>query len=126
MDPCSPNLLGYSLVLVVQTLAVLFCSIILHVLISTTEVRQRHCTYTVRVSAVRLQDSGRQYKTFKGLEADLEPPEYKGKPGRTIHLWLGNIPLTSLSAHRNPDGSYSGTMALKSGGAPQHSATAPF
>ena len=66
--------------------------------------------------AVKAEDSGRQYKTFKNLEADLEPPEFKHKPGRTIHLWLGNSALTSVSAHRNPDGSYSGTLALKNGG----------
>lgn len=62
------------------------------------------------------QDSGRQYKTFRGLEADLEPKEYEGKPGRSLHLFLGNNSLTSLSAHRNTDGTYSGTLGLRSGG----------
>lgn len=68
--------------------------------------------------AVTAQDSGRQYKTFRGLQApDLEPAEYRDTPGRTIHLWLGSSTLTSVSCHRNPDGSYSGTLALKTGGA---------
>ena len=61
-------------------------------------------------------DSGRQYKTFRGLSADLEPKEYEGKPGRSLHLFLGNNSLTSLSAHRNADGTYSGTLGLRSGG----------
>ena len=67
--------------------------------------------------AVTSQDSGRQYKTFRGLAAELEPPEYEGKPGRSLHLFLGNNSLTSLSAHRNDDGTYSGTLGLRSGGA---------
>lgn len=62
------------------------------------------------------QDSGRQYKTFRGLQADLEPPEYQGRPGRSLHLFLGSNSLTSLSAHKNADGNYSGTLGLKRGG----------
>ena len=70
----------------------------------------------VLLHAVTSQDSGRQYKTFRGLQADLEPPEYQGRPGRSLHLFLGSNSLTSLSAHRNADGSYSGTLGLKRGG----------
>ena len=32
----------------------------------------------------------------------------------------GNNTLSSVSAHRNVDGTYSGTMALRNGGAPAH------
>ena len=72
------------------------------------------------VDAVKTEDSGRQYKTFRGLQApDLEPPQYRDQAGRTIHLWLGSSTLTSVSCHRNPDGSYSGTLALRTGGAPR-------
>lgn len=67
--------------------------------------------------ADKVQDSGRQYKTFKGVRApDLEPPQYANRDGRTIHLWLGDKTLTSVSCHRNPDMTYSGTMSLKTGG----------
>ena len=66
--------------------------------------------------AVTSQDSGRQYKTFRGLQADLEPPEYQGRPGRSLHLFLGSNSLISLSAHKNADGNYSGTLGLKRGG----------
>ncbi|KAK9812176.1 hypothetical protein WJX73_002086 [Symbiochloris irregularis] len=64
----------------------------------------------------KVQDSGRQYKTFRDVRApDLEPPQYATRDGRTIHLWLGNNTLTSVSCHRNPDKTYSGTVSLKTG-----------
>ncbi|KAK9819578.1 hypothetical protein WJX81_004976 [Elliptochloris bilobata] len=63
------------------------------------------------------EDSGREYKTWKCLPAPpgLEPEQFRGKPGRTLHLFLGNNTLSSVSAHRNVDGTYSGTMALRNG-----------
>ncbi len=66
--------------------------------------------------AVKIEDSGREYKTYRGLRADLEPPELKNRPGRSIHLFLGSNNWTSLSGHLNPDGSYAGTLAMKNGG----------
>lgn len=66
--------------------------------------------------AVRIEDSGREYKTYRGLQADLEPPQLKDKPGRSIHLFLGRNSWTSLSGHSNPDGTYAGTLAMKNGG----------
>ena len=69
------------------------------------------------MAAASVEDSGREFKTFRGLEADIEPPEFAGRRGRSIHLFLGNNSLTSLSCRRDPkDGTYSGTLALKSGG----------
>lgn len=69
------------------------------------------------VAAVKIQDSGREYKTYRGLRADLEPPELKDRPGRSIHIFLGQNSWTSLSGHLNPDGTYAGTLAMKNGGA---------
>lgn len=66
--------------------------------------------------AVKIEDSGRGYKTYRGLRADLEPPELKTRPGRSIHLFLGSNNWTSLSGHLNPDGTYAGTLAMKNGG----------
>ena len=64
-----------------------------------------------------VEDSGREFKTFRGLKSDvLEPKEWADKQGRSIHLFLGNNSLTSISCRRNLDGSYSGTFALKNGG----------
>lgn len=68
-------------------------------------------------AAVRIEDSGREYKTYRGLRADLEPPELRDRPGRSIHLFLGQNDWTSLSGHLNPDGTYAGTLAMKNGGA---------
>ena len=140
--------------------------------------------------AVSEEDSGREYKTWKCLPAPpgLEPEQFRGKPGRTLHLFLvrhgafcwstpkllvpsllyvhmqlycnkiqrydcafvegveahdtvswglcllsmqcghntrgtclqGNNTLSSVSAHRNVDSTYSGTMALRNGGAPAY------
>lgn len=53
---------------------------------------------------------------YRGLRADLEPPELKDRPGRSIHLFLGSSNWTSLSGHLNPDGTYAGTLAMKNGG----------
>ncbi len=66
--------------------------------------------------AVKIEDSGREYKTYRGLRADLEPPELKNRPGRSIHLFLGSNNWTPLSGHLNPDGTYAGTLAMKNGG----------
>ncbi len=68
------------------------------------------------LTAVKMEDSGREYKTYRGLRADLEPPEMKDRPGRSIHLFLGRNSWTSLSGHLNPDGTYAGTLAMKNGG----------
>ena len=68
-------------------------------------------------AAVKIEDSGREYKTYRGLRADLEPPELRDRPGRSIHLFLGQNNWTSLSGHLNPDGTYAGTLAMKNGGA---------
>ncbi|DBA72080.1 TPA: hypothetical protein ACH3X2_010809 [Trebouxia sp. C0005] len=65
--------------------------------------------------SVKIEDSGREYKTYRGLRADLEPDELKHRPGRSIHLFLGSNHWTSLSGHLNPDGSYAGTLAMKNG-----------
>ena len=65
---------------------------------------------------MKIEDSGREYKTYRGLRADLEPPELKNRPGRSIHLFLGSNNWTSLSGHLNPDGTYAGTLAMKNGG----------
>ncbi|KAL3138807.1 hypothetical protein ABBQ32_005648 [Trebouxia sp. C0010 RCD-2024] len=64
---------------------------------------------------VKIEDSGREYKTYKGLKADLEPPELRDRPGRSIHIFLGQNSWTSLSGHLNPDGTYAGTLAMKNG-----------
>ena len=41
-------------------------------------------------TAVSEEDSGREYKTWKCLSAPpgLEPEQFAGKPGRTLHLFL--------------------------------------
>ncbi|KAF8072714.1 kmo [Scenedesmus sp. PABB004] len=44
---------------------------------------------------VAVTDSGREYKTYRGLRGNIEP---------------------DVTAHSNPDGTYSGTMSLKTGG----------
>ncbi len=72
--------------------------------------------------AVKIEDSGREYKTYRGLRADLEPPELKNRPGRSIHLFLGSNNWTSLSGHLNPDDTYAGTLAMKNGGQHLHGA----
>ncbi|KAL3130784.1 hypothetical protein ABBQ38_000126 [Trebouxia sp. C0009 RCD-2024] len=64
---------------------------------------------------VKVEDSGREYKTYRGLRADLEPPELRDRPGRSIHIFLGQNSWTSLSGHLNPDGTYAGTLAMKNG-----------
>ena len=40
--------------------------------------------------AVSEEDSGREYKTWKTLPAPpgLEPEQFRGKKGRTLHLFL--------------------------------------
>lgn len=73
--------------------------------------------HALAVAAVKVEDSGREYKTYRGLRADLEPPELRDRPGRSIHIFLGQNSWTSLSGHLNPDGTYAGTLAMKNGGA---------
>jgi len=65
---------------------------------------------------VVVTDSGREYKTYRGLTGNIEPPEFQGSPGATLHLWTSNDPWTSFTAHSDPDGKYSGTLSLKTGG----------
>ena len=79
--------------------------------------------YIWALLAVKIEDSGREYKTYRGLRADLEPPELKNRPGRSIHLFLGSNNWTSLSGHLNPDGTYAGTLAMKNGGQHFHQST---
>ncbi|KAF5842142.1 hypothetical protein DUNSADRAFT_9101 [Dunaliella salina] len=62
-----------------------------------------------------ISDSGREYKVYQGLRADLEPPEFKGKTGATLHLYTTNDSFTTVTAHRNPDNSYSGTFSMRTG-----------
>lgn len=69
-----------------------------------------------RDMSVVVTDSGREYKTYRGLQGDIEPEEFKVNPGATLHLWTTNTDAwTTLTAHSNPDGTYSGTMSLKTG-----------
>lgn len=42
--------------------------------------------------------------------------EFQGSPGATLHLYTTGDPWTTLTAHRNPDDTYSGTFSLKTGG----------
>jgi hypothetical protein len=42
--------------------------------------------------------------------------EFKKDPGATLHLWSSDDPWTTVTAHSNPDGTYSGTFSLKTGG----------
>ncbi|MEW5313392.1 MAG: hypothetical protein WDW38_004963 [Sanguina aurantia] len=65
---------------------------------------------------VQISDSGREYKVYRSLRADIEPPEFKGKPGSTLHLYTTKDPFTTVTAHSNPDGSYTGTFSLRAGG----------
>eukprot|EP00877_Chromochloris_zofingiensis_P014865 jgi/Chrzof1/9632/Cz04g10110.t1 len=65
---------------------------------------------------VEITDSGREYKTYRGLTGNIEPPEFQGSPGATLHLWTTEDAWTTVTAHNDPDGSYSGTMSLKTGG----------
>jgi hypothetical protein len=46
------------------------------------------------VAAVSEEDSGREYKTWKSLPAPpgLEPEQFRGKKGRTLHLFLVRAP----------------------------------
>eukprot|EP00878_Enallax_costatus_P016055 GHUV01016834.1.p1 GENE.GHUV01016834.1~~GHUV01016834.1.p1 ORF type:complete len:473 (+),score=145.50 GHUV01016834.1:831-2249(+) len=66
--------------------------------------------------SVVISDSGREYKTYSGVRGDIEPPEFKVNPGATLHLYTSDDPWTTFTAHNNPDGTYSGTFSLKTGG----------
>lgn len=48
--------------------------------------------------------------------AGLLRTEFQGSPGATLHLWTTEDAWTTVTAHNDPDGSYSGTMSLKTGG----------
>uniref|UniRef100_A0A383WAT6 FAD-binding domain-containing protein n=1 Tax=Tetradesmus obliquus TaxID=3088 RepID=A0A383WAT6_TETOB len=65
---------------------------------------------------VTIDDSGREYKVYGGVRGDIEPEEFKKDPGATLHLWSSDDPWTTVTAHSNPDGTYSGTFSLKTGG----------
>jgi ubiquitin carboxyl-terminal hydrolase 48 len=74
-----------------------------------------------------VEDTGREYKTYSnapGGPGIFEEPE--GLEGAaTLHLWRPRKPprgkaarwdkFASFTAHSNPDGTYSGTMALRKG-----------
>ncbi|KAG2495591.1 hypothetical protein HYH03_006191 [Edaphochlamys debaryana] len=67
--------------------------------------------------SVEVDDSGREYKVYGGLRGDIEPKEFEGRKGTSLHLWTSNTDaFTSFTAHSNPDGTYSGTFSLKTGG----------
>ncbi|GLC46748.1 hypothetical protein PLESTF_000431900 [Pleodorina starrii] len=65
---------------------------------------------------VEIDDSGREYKVYMGLKGDIEPPEFQGKTGASLHLYTSDDPFTSFTAHSNPDGTYSGTCSVQTGG----------
>lgn len=69
-----------------------------------------------RAMTVEIADSGREYVTYRGLRGDIEPPEFSGNPGATLHLWASDDAWTSFTSHSDPDGTYSGTLSLKTGG----------
>lgn len=53
---------------------------------------------------------------YLNLTGDIEPPEFRDKPGATLHLWTAkDDPFMSFTAHRNPDGTYSGTFSMATG-----------
>jgi len=65
---------------------------------------------------VDISDSGREYKVYLNLPGDIEPEEFRGKDGSTLHLWTAtNDPFMSFTAHRNPDDTYSGTFSMRTG-----------
>ncbi|KAL6759374.1 monooxygenase [Haematococcus lacustris] len=64
---------------------------------------------------VDISDSGREYKVYGGLRAELEPPEFAGRKGTSLHLYTSDDSFTTFTAHSNPDGTYSGTFSLKTG-----------
>jgi len=66
-------------------------------------------------TGVEVSDSGREYKVYMGLRGEIEPPEFAGKTGSTLHLYTTNDPFTTVTAHSNPDGSYSGTFSMRTG-----------
>jgi|LauGreStaDraftv2_3_1035109.scaffolds.fasta_scaffold103311_1 hypothetical protein len=50
-------------------------------------------------------------QVYLNLRGDIEPTEFRDSPGATLHLWTAkNDPFMSFTAHRNPDGDYSGTF----------------
>jgi 2-polyprenyl-6-methoxyphenol hydroxylase-like FAD-dependent oxidoreductase len=72
---------------------------------------------------VEIADSGREYVTYRGLPdagyagaASVEPPEFAGNDGATLHLWASDDPFSSFTTHSDPDGTYSGTISLRTGG----------
>ncbi|KXZ44087.1 hypothetical protein GPECTOR_74g701 [Gonium pectorale] len=65
--------------------------------------------------SVDVDDSGREYKVYMGLRGNIEPKEFQGKTGASLHLYSSDDPFTSFTAHSNPDGTYSGTFSLQTG-----------
>ncbi|EFJ43553.1 flagellar-specific protein Ssa14 [Volvox carteri f. nagariensis] len=66
--------------------------------------------------SLEIDDSGREYKVYMGLKGDIEPEEFKGRTGASLHLYTSDDPFTSFTAHSNPDGTYSGTFSVQTGG----------
>jgi kynurenine 3-monooxygenase len=75
-----------------------------------------------------VEDTGREYKTYSGAPGGPDFQEPEGLEGAaTLHLWRPRRPppssrgkarwdrFASFTAHSNPDGTYSGTMALRKG-----------
>jgi hypothetical protein len=50
------------------------------------------------------------------MRGSIEPPEFASSTGATLHLWSSDDAWTSFTAHSDPDGAYSGTLSLKTGG----------
>ncbi len=44
------------------------------------------------------------------------PAEFATRRGATLHLFASEDPYTAITAHRNPDGTYSGTISVRAGG----------
>lgn len=55
----------------------------------------------------------REYVTYTDLAGDIEPPEFAGQEGTSLHIYSSGDPFTSFTAHRNPDSRYSGTFSLR-------------
>ncbi|GFR39880.1 hypothetical protein Agub_g382 [Astrephomene gubernaculifera] len=80
-------------------------------------VRAALCAQTAGFG-VEVDDSGREYKVYMNLRGGrgVEPPEFRGRSGASLHLFTSDDPFTAFTAHSNPDGTYSGTFSLQTGG----------
>jgi hypothetical protein len=59
--------------------------------------------------SLRLSVPGRWcLQVYQNLRGDIEPPEFAGEEGSTLHIFSSSDPFTTVTAHRNPDGSYTG------------------